>query len=285
MRKYQLLFTAFLSFSLFFTACKKDMASSTANTVAIPPDNDNLLMGNPSNAAPTTDSFNNYLMVKPYYDLSYSSTRGTPNWVSWHLSASDLGSASRQDDYRGDPLVPMQWYEVQGTDYSGSGFDRGHNCPSGDRTVNDSVNSATYYMTNMIPQAPNNNENTWANMEDYIRTYITQGYEAYIIMGSYGVGGTGDDGYVTIFDNGHVKVPSFVYKIVVLLPNGNNDLSRVNSSTRVITVDTPNSNDISSDWETYRTSIYFIEGATGYHFLSNLPDSVQLAIKPKVDNQ
>ncbi len=286
MRIYKLLFTSLLSVSLFFTACKKDMAgSSSNNTALIPPDNDNLLMGNPSNAAPTTDSSNNYLMVKTYYDLSYSSTRGTPNWVCWHLGASDLGSSDRQDNYRGDPLVPSQWYEVQGTDYSGSGFDRGHNCPSGDRTSSDSVNSATYYMTNMVPQAPYNNENTWVNMEDYIRAYITQGYEAYIIMGSYGVGGTGDDGLVTIIGNGHVTVPSFIYKIVVLLPNGNNDLSRVNSATRVITVNTPNTNAINSNWEIYRTSIYTIEGATGYHFLSNLPDSVQQAIKPKVDDK
>ncbi|WP_255412675.1 DNA/RNA non-specific endonuclease [Chitinophaga sp. S165] len=39
-------------------------------------------------------------------------------------------------------------------------MDRGHNCPSADRTST-TANSSTFLMTNMIPQAPQNNQQTW----------------------------------------------------------------------------------------------------------------------------
>lgn len=248
-------------------------------------DNDHLLLGNPSNAKTVLDSVNNYLMVRTYYDLSYSRDRGTPNWVSWHLYSGDIGSQDRLDNFRADSSLPTGWYEVQGTSYSGSGFDRGHNCPSGDRTISAAANSATFLMDNMIPQAPNNNQQTWANMENYIRSQVTAGNEAYIIMGSYGKGGTGSNGYATTINNGHVTVPANVWKVVVLIPNGNGDLARITSSTRVISVIVPNNNSVSSDWKTYRTSVNAIQSATGYNLLSALPASVQSALESKVDNQ
>ena len=248
-------------------------------------DDDNLLLGNPSNATTSTSNYTNYLMVRTYYSLSYHRDRGTPNWVSWHIKSSDLGSADRQDDFRADGTLPSGWYQVQSTSYSGSGFDRGHNCPSADRTSSTTANSATFLMTNMIPQAPNNNQQTWANMENYIRSLVTAGNEVYVIMGSYGTGGTGSNGTVNTIDNGHVTVPNRVWKVVVVLPNGNSDLSRITSSTRVIAVNTPNINTTNSDWKTYRTSVDAIESATGYDLLSSVASSVQSAIEAKVDNQ
>jgi endonuclease G len=247
-------------------------------------DDDNMLMGNPSNATTSTSNYTNFLMVRTYYSLSYHRDRGTPNWVSWHIKSADLGSADRQDDFRADGTLPSGWYQVQSTSYSGSGFDRGHNCPSADRTSTTNANSATFLMTSMIPQAPNNNQQTWANLENYIRTLITAGNEVYVIMGSYGTGGTGSNGTVNTIDNGHVTVPNRVWKIVVVMPGGNNDLSRVTSSTRVIAVNTPNINTTNSDWKTYRTSVNAIESATGYDLLSSVSSSIQSVIEAKVDN-
>src|SRR5207237_4141408 len=129
---------------------------------------------------------------------------------------------------------PDGWYQVQSTSYVGSGFDRGHNCPSADRTSTLENNSATFYMTNMMPQAPNNNQKTWADLENYTRTFITTGYEVYVIAGSYGIGGTGSlGGVTTTLDNGRVTVPNRCWKVVVILPVGDNDVSRINASTRV----------------------------------------------------
>lgn len=248
-------------------------------------DNSNLLMGNPSNATTSVVLVTNYLMDKTYYTSSYNSTRGTPNWVSWHINSSDIGSTDRQDDFRADVTLPSGWYEVGASSYSGSGFDRGHNCPSGDRTASVTANSSTFLMDNMIPQAPVNNQQTWANMENYVRTLVSAGNEVYVVMGSYGTGGTGSSGSANTIDGGHVTVPAHIWKVVVVIPNGNGDLARITTSTRVIAVNTPNINTTNSDWKTYRTSVDAIEAATGYDILSALPTSVQSVVEATVDNQ
>lgn len=259
--------------------------SSTGGGGGTTGDNSHLLLGNPSGAVASAVYTTNYLYDATYYIESYNSVRGTPNWVSWHLNSSDIGSASRQDDFRANTASPSGWYEVGATSYSGSGFDRGHNCPSGDRTSSTTANSSTFLMTNMIPQAPNNNQQTWEGFESYIRTLVSAGNECYIIMGSYGTGGTGSNGSASTIDGGNVTVPSNIWKVVVVLSNGNSDLSRINTTTRVIAINTPNNNSIGSDWKSYRTSVDAIESATGYDLLSAVSTTIQSTIEAQVDNQ
>jgi endonuclease G len=139
-------------------------------------------------------------------------------------------------------------------------------------------------MDNMIPQAPNNNEQTWAHLEEYGRTLVSAGNEIYVVMGSYGSGGTGSNGTATTVNGGKVTVPSQIWKVIVVLPKGNNDLSRITTSTRVIAVNTPNINTISSDWTQYICTVKDIENATGYTLLSNLPASVRSALETKKDS-
>lgn len=257
----------------------------TVTTGALPfLDNDHMLLGNPSNAASLIDSTNNYLMRKPYYAVSYSRDRGIPNWVSWHLYSSDLGTVSRQDDFRPDNSLPAGWYQVPANAYSGSGFDRGHNTPSGDRTSTVDANSSTFLMTNMIPQAPLFNQQTWANLEDSLRRLVNAGFELYIIMGNYGNGGTGNNGSAATIHSGMVAVPSFIWKVAVVIPNGNNDTSRVDADTRVIAVNIPNANTSTMSWKNYRVSVDAIEAATGYDLLRRLPTAIQSVIEARVDN-
>lgn len=252
--------------------------------MAAPSDNDHMLLGNPTYAAFTTDSINNYLMDKGFFKLSYSRDRGTPNWVSWHLEQADIDTTDRLDNFRQDSTLPAGWYRVGSTSYSGSGFDRGHNCPSADRTASYAANSSTFLMTNMIPQAPNHNRNTWNNMEQYIRTQIATGKEAYIIMGTYGSGGTGSSGYATTINSGKITVPASIWKVVVLLPSGAADLSRIDTATRIIAVDVPNNNSVSSNWKSYRTSINAIEAAIGRDLLQNVSVLKKAYLKAKVDS-
>jgi endonuclease G len=242
-----------------------------------PPSSEHLTMGNPSNAVTDVNQPLNYLMVKTQYAESYNRDDGRPNWTSWHLDSTWLGSVQRQNDFRPDPALPTAWYHVTDTDYSGSGYDRGHMCPSGDRTNTVANNSATFLMTNMIPQAPTNNQQTWANLESYSRTLATSGNELYIISG-----GQGTSGFIA---NGHVSVPAYTWKVIMVLPNGTNDVSRVNASTRLIAVYIPNTNSVVSDWKQYRVSVDYVESLTGYDFFSNVPVSIQNQIEATVDNQ
>jgi len=254
-----------------------DFSSPTPTPTPTPTASEHLTMGNPSNAVTNVLQPNNYLMEKPQYSMSYSRDNGGPNWVSWHLDASWLGSTPRQDDFRADTTLPAGWYQVQATDFSGSGFDRGHMCPSADRTISVAANSATFLMTNMIPQLPANNQGVWANLESYSRSLVSQGNELYIISGGQGLR--------FFIANGHVAVPAQTWKVIIVLPVGSNDVSRVTTSTRTIAVVIPNSGTINSDWRTYRVSVDQVEAITGFDFFSNVSSGIQAVIEGQVDNQ
>lgn len=258
--------------------------TDTTPTVVVGDDN-NMLLGNPSGATTSTSNLTNYLMDQTYYIESYNSQAGKPNWVSWHVQASDLGTVARTNTFAANTSLPSGWYQVGPSSYTGSGFDRGHNCPSGDRTATTAANQATFLMTNMMPQAPNNNQVTWEGLESYTRSLVTtNNSEVFIIAGSYGQGGSGSNGgTTTTIDNRHVVVPAFTWKVVVVLPNGKNDLQRITTSTRVISVIMPNTNGLNSDWKTYRTSLAAIQNVTGYNLLSNVPASVKNALLNVVD--
>lgn len=245
-------------------------------------DNSNLLFGNPSNAS-TTDP-DNFYMDQKYYVESYSGSRSIPNWVSWHLDSTNIGKKTgRLNDFAGFNGLPQGDYVVQRTSYNGSGFDRGHNCPSADRMSSAAANSATFLMTNMIPQAPRNNEQTWAHFENYLRSQVEAGNEIYIIMGSYGAGGLGTKGKATTVDHGKVTVPANIWKVALIIPAGNSDVSRITTTTRIIAINTANNNTINADWKKYIVTVRDIEQATGYDLLSGLPKNIQNQLETKKD--
>ncbi len=252
-------------------------------------DNDQMMLGNPDSAIFNILSADKYLMIKPQYNLSYNNSKLTTNWTSWHVSSNDItNAADRQDDFRADNTLPLSWYHVTESDfnYATYGFDRGHMCPSADRTSSIPNNSATFLMTNMIPQAPNNNQGPWMKLEDYGRTLVNSGNELYIICGPYGQGGKSAKGTFSILASG-VTVPSYTWKIILVIPNENGDLNRISSTTRVIAVWMPNNNDtcpLGSLWTSYRVSVDYIESQTGYDFLSNVSTTIQDVIEAKVDN-
>jgi endonuclease G len=243
-----------------------------------------LTFGNPSNAVADVWQPDNYLMEKPSFTLSYNRDKGTPNWVSWHLETAWTGSLPRTDTFRADPAVAPDWYRVQSTDYFSSGFDRGHMTPNADRDNPASIplNQETFLMSNMVPQAPNNNQGPWADLENYLRTQLATN-EVYVIAGPAGVGGSGDNGPADTIANGHVTVPAYTWKVALVLPAGDSDVARVNAATRVIAVIMPNQNSINSDWHTYLTTVDAVEALTGYDFFANVPDAVENAIEAGVD--
>lgn len=243
------------------------------------PNEDPLILGNPSGATADIGNENNYLMPKPQYTLSYSRAKATPNWVGWRLDSSWIGSAQRQDDYRPDPALPAGWYQVQDADYSGSGYDRGHMCPSGDRTNTVANNSATFLMTNFVPQLAANNQGAWEDLEGYSRTLAGQGFELYIFDGPVGNIGT--------IASGRIVVPEYTWKVVLVLPNGSNDLSRISKATRVFGIIVPNFPPVNQNapWRTFRVTVNEVELLTGYDFFNAIPKNTQEIIERRRDTQ
>lgn len=230
-----------------------------------------LVLGNLTGATNNPDSSNNYLLIKDQYTVSYNRSRGQANWVAWHLQASDVGSIVRKDDFRPDNTLPIGWYQVRPTDYgSEDGFDRGHLCPSGDRTDTQVNNSATFLVTNIIPQAPSLNRGLWENLEEYCRELAAEGNELYIYAGAYGTTGIGSNGARSILASGKVVVPARVWKVIVVLPQGENDLARISSQTTVIAIDVPNA-ETSKDWQDFITTPYQIQTSSRNRFFLKVP--------------
>ena len=98
------------------------------------------------------------------------------------------------------------------------------------------------------------------------------------------MGGTGNSGYAETVDAGRVTVPANIWKVAVVLPNGDSDSSRVDIGTRIIAVDIPNTNAIGFNWKNYRVSVDAIEAATGYNLLTRLPQALQAALEARVDD-
>lgn len=243
------------------------------------PDDDPLLLGNPSDATANVANENNYLMVKPQYALSYNRSRATANWVAWRLDGSWIGTTDRQDDFRPDETLPADWYRVQSSDYSGSGYDRGHMTPSGDRTRSIPDNSATFLMTNIIPQLAANNQGPWNDFENYLRSLAQAGQEIYIVSGVAGNAGT--------IAQGKIVVPAATWKVVLILPNGTGDLQRINKGTRALGIIVPNQPpvNINAPWRDFRVTVNEVEYLTGYDFFSEVPKNTQELIERRRDKQ
>lgn len=270
-----------------------------AQSVA-PHRNASLALGNPSNAKTDVTMKTNYLhkceyndkysTTKKYspelYSMSYNSDLGRPNWVAWHLSKAWMNpDTKRQNDFRIDNALPAGFTKVGGNWYAGTGFERGHMCPSEDRTGSVAENSASFFMSNMVPQAPLLNSPCWSALELYCRKLADAGNELYIVAGGWGSGGTGEllpNGYDTEFPNSgsnmnKVKVPSHCWKVILVLPNGTSDVSRVSATTLTIGVWIPNDNNVAntSNWQQYRVKVDDIETWTGYNFHRDVLDSIE----------
>ena len=284
-----------LSLTLFVTSCKKKTDDILQPSLpVIIGDNDPLNLGNPTNAQASVSYPENYLKDNNYYKLAYSKSRGIPVWVAWHLQSEDKGSTPRQNDFRSDTALPFSWYQVQSASYTGSGFDKGHNCPSADRTSSVTANSSTFLMTNITPQAPNLNQGSWEGLENYVRNTLVGGSkEAYIVMGNYGQGGYNfSNMFFNSINSGNVTVPSRIWKVILIMPKGNSDLKRINRFTTVLTVNMPNDNRLytsgnKTDWRKYLTTINNLEteaNASGVplNLFQSIADSIRLFLKAKL---
>ncbi len=237
-----------------------------------------LLLGNPSGATTDPTNQNNYLIQREVEAISYNNSKRQPNWASWNFISSDNGSVTRSSIFFMDTSLPPAFYQVLTSDYSGSGYDRGHMCPSADRTNTRTNNDATFLMSNIIPQAPDNNQGLWADLENYSRA-IAASNEVLVICGPEGFGSA-----VTA-SSGQIPIASNVWKIIVAVPlGGGSTLSRITNNTRVIAVNIPNIQGIRTDpWQNYLTSVNFLQTNTGFTFFTTLNTNLATILRARVD--
>jgi endonuclease G, mitochondrial len=240
-----------------------------------------LSLGNPSGAVADPAQPGNFLLEKPQFALAYRRDDGIPAWVAWRLIGSDIGPAPRCDCFQQDPTLPAGWPRVVTGDYTGSGYDRGHMVASEDRTATDADNEATFLMTNVVPQSPQNNRGPWVDLEEESRRLARQGNTLYIV--------SGPEGEIARLAGGKVRVPGVTWKVALVVPPGDGEvLSRITTATRAIAIRVPNDKAdttvLQSDpWEKYRVSVDAVEQAAGFDFFGVLSPTVQRVLEARVD--
>ena len=236
-------------------------------------------LGNPTGATVDPNNHSYYLLQRTVDAVDFSDVHGVPNWVSWDLTSPDIGTSGRSTSFYQDTLLPTTFNRLTTTDYTNSGFDRGHMCPSYDRTDLLSNNKLVFYMSNIIPQMADNNQGIWQNFEDYCQTQAQSGNELLITSGPSLYTGA------RIQPSNEASIPGYTWKIAVIVPPGSGTaLSRITSSTRVIAIKVPNISGIYTvPWATYVTSTNQLQTDTGFTFFTDLPSSVATVLRARVD--
>ncbi|WP_350657117.1 DNA/RNA non-specific endonuclease [Psychrobacter sp. S1-30-MNA-CIBAN-0213] len=118
------------------------------------------------------------------FAVMYSGVSRTPLWSAEHLTRQRLQQAKeidREDSFHEESRVPRS-ARASLSDYSGSGYDRGHLAPNADMATR-SQQYDSFSLANIAPQSPRNNRYIWRNIESATR-YLTQQYgEVYTITG------------------------------------------------------------------------------------------------------
>jgi endonuclease G, mitochondrial len=241
-----------------------------------------LALGNPSGATTDPNQPANYLLVREQYALGYIRDDGIPRWVSWRLVAADLGTTPRYSgSFFRDESLPAGWRRIAHGEYTNSGYDRGHMVPSEDRTATVETNESTFFLTNVLPQAPRNNRGPWLRLEETGRDLAEQGDEVFVVAGP--------EGELVRLAAGALRVPAATWKVLLAVPPGPGEpISRVTTATRLIAIRVPNDKDDatvqqSDPWQEYRTTADAIEAANGLDLFSALPATVQRVLEARAD--
>jgi endonuclease G len=258
--------------------------SGSGHTQAVPSNaNRNIRFGMPSKAQANLDHKHDYLLDRPQWVAGYNDATKTPNWVAWQLVKSDCPGNADRGGFKSDPLLPKGITKVSEAPYTNTGFDRGHLCPSADRSDNETNNDETFIMTNIMPQAPDLNRKGWERMETYCRNLAKQGKELLIVTGPLGKGGEGSKGPAETIGSGKgiVTVPAKCWKVVMVLPK---EGAVPDKATRTFAVIMPNKQGLDSNWPDYRVSVREVETQTGLNFFPDLSTDVTDVIENLVDD-
>jgi endonuclease G len=206
------------------------------------------------NGAPVTAiAANTQYICKKNYAIHYRYDTKTAEYVVQHVTLDSIsGPAKRKDDFRADPAVPKQHQSVLG-DYAGLPFDRGHLSPGADNTQTAEIMSESFFLSNMVPQVPNNNRGIWKQLETAVRGWVRSGRDIYVVSGT-----VYDPGYKSI--GRQVGIPSRLFKVVI----------DAKSNTAIAFL-MPNAALPVKDLPRYAVSIADVEAATGINFMPALP--------------
>ena len=168
-------------------------------------DGDGLKTDIPSYFLPSTST--GVIVEHNHFKLSYNEDFEQAEWVAYMLKRSHLTYDDRDRPYFiEDPKVKTK--SADWRNYKGSGYDRGHLCPAGDRRFSEFAYNETFYTSNISPQDREFNAGVWNRLEIQVRQWAKRYGDIFIVTG-----GVLEEGLDEIGDE-DVDVPKYYYKIV-----------------------------------------------------------------------
>lgn len=206
------------------------------------------------------------------YILRYEEKYEVPAWVVHKLKGEFTKGRASRGDNQFIPDKKVESNSALSTDYSNSGYDRGHMVPAGDFKCCQDLMNETFYMSNICPQVPDFNRGIWENIESRIRGWAVRDEELYVVTGPVLT-----KGMTTIGRYNTVSVPKSFFKIV-LYYNSNNP-----RNARAIAFLLPNEALFGKRMNSYVVSIDEVERVTGLDFFAKLPDEIENKLEADSD--
>ena len=202
-----------------------------------------------------------------HFMLSYSEPHEQAEWVAYMLKKGHLTYDDRKRPYFiEDPKVKTK--SADWRNYKGSGYDRGHLCPAGDRRFSEYAYNETFYTSNISPQDRDFNAGVWNRLEMQVRRWAKQHDEIFVVTAGILEGGLEEIG------EEDVDVPRHYYKIIA---RGGKDNLKVlgflmegRESTKPL--------------KSFLVPIDIIEQQTGLDFFQGLSDVLEDTMEAKVNS-
>lgn len=211
-------------------------------------------------------SISGEIVYHQFYTLSYSKKHKQAEWVAYALNPGHLSENSFNRPYF-EIDNKVKGGSADWRNYRGSGYDRGHLCPAGDRRFTYEAYAETFLTSNASPQDSKFNAGVWNRLEMQIRQWVPKTGELYIITG-----GVLKEGLKTIGED-KVSIPEYFFKVVVAMHP---------SEPKAIGFLIPH-RPSGESLSTFVTPISQIENLTGFSFFSNLNQETQAQLKGPVD--
>ena len=194
------------------------------------------------------------------YTLAYDKKTKTPQWVAWELTKEETkGNHERTDKFLPDPNV--EGAKVVTTDYTGSGYDRGHMAPAGDMKWNKKAMEESFYMSNICPQIHHLNTGDWNELEANTRKWARRYGSVYVTCGPI-YNGSRRTQYI---GKNRVKVPDAFFKVIL-----------IQSPKKTCALGFFFENEAGQrPLNEYLVSIDYLEQTTGIDFFPALPDELE----------
>lgn len=206
------------------------------------------------------------LVRHTYYTLSYNEKYEQANWVYYSLTDSMVmnGGEERSNSFRIDKLILSG--SAKSSDYTKSGYDRGHLCPAADMGFDPVAMNESFLMSNISPQTPDFNRGIWKELETTVRSWAKKEKNITVVTGPVFRDNKGQIG------REEVLVPGYFFKVIY----------DKTGDPKIIAFLFPNakSNRPLTD---FAVTIDEVEKLTGYDFFSQLPDGIETKLENKVE--